>query len=449
MKQTTDNDSDVEIVVSPAVRLTAGSGVQNDGDDIKDNDSNVELVVSPPVRLTAGSRVPNDNVNRDDMKDEMTSLVKKMQVDVDEGDSDKMQVDEGDSTTPDAASKLLEAASDLVVGKVNNNVILDEMTMLVDSPPCVPARAHAAGTVPNPTAPSRVVKNINVIKEGCSAMFQSIMKILTPTSAPSQTRKSSYMLADNTATRVGVSNNLQVEEDNRTQGDSVVPFVDDYVWDSLLKELNVQSFGALDDVAPIIDKYQKQSGNHVAVCRSNRDRFRLYKCVEHVNCTFRVHVGRRRLDGRYVIKKQSVMRHTNVRRPSKDKNGRQWKERRAGRVKEFVTEASKKKLGSPTTRDVITEAMLKGEVFPYHAAYRAIRQESVKVKRQAGSPKVNVKGQVGGLKKKRCRQRKNVVDASQSKIRCLRCQKLGHNRRTYNDDSKKAAAASAVDNTRI
>ncbi len=170
-------------------------------------------------------------------------------------------------------------------------------------------------------------------------MLSMIMKMLTPPTSASRKKQ------------------IPQEHPVSTFPDDAL--VDNCVWDSLLKELNVQFFfGTLKDVVPIIDKYQKRSGNHVAVCRSQRARFRLYKCVEHKNCTFRVHiVGRRRLDGRFVIKKQSVMKHTTLCRPSKDKNGRIWKERRAGRLDEFVSEASKIKSGFPTTQDIITALM--------------------------------------------------------------------------------------------
>ena len=89
-----------------------------------------------------------------------------------------------------------------------------------------------------------------------------------------------------------VGNHGQVEEDKARENPvSILPadavFLKDCECDSLLKELNIQSFD-----------YQKRSGNHVAVCCSDRYRFRLYQCVEHVNCTFRVHVVRRHFDGR-------------------------------------------------------------------------------------------------------------------------------------------------------
>ena len=112
-------------------------------------------------------------------------------------------------------------------------------------------------------------------------MFQSIMKLLTPTSAWHKKKISSTLV--NTTEKVGASNHTQVEE-NKTREiplsrlpDDV--FVEDRVCDSVLKELKVQSNGSLDDVAPIIDNYQKLSSCHVAIYHRDRDCFRLFANV--------------------------------------------------------------------------------------------------------------------------------------------------------------------------
>jgi len=334
------------------------------------------------------SVVPNDEVDKGTINGEVTTLVKKRQ-----RKGDKAP---GTHQTLEGDKKEQRTKND------------SDVAMLVET--------VATRTGPNPTTPIRNVTTHtqDVTKECSTSVFQTIMKMLTPTSAWSK-KKTNSNLVGNTIKNVVGGEKTQLDEDNKSPGNPVSTlsddsFVEDSVWDSLLKELNIQSFGSLDDVTPVINDYQKRSGNHLAVCNSERDRFRLYRCVEHLNCTFRVHIGRRRFDGRYVIKKQSVMRHTKVNRPSKDKNGRKWKERRAGRVEEIIAEASKMTSGSPSTRDVMTVASLKGEDFPYHAAYRAIHQKS----RKPNPPPVK-------LKKRQ--------EAGSPKVRCSRCNAYGHNRR--------------------
>jgi Ulp1 protease family, C-terminal catalytic domain len=373
------------------------------------------------------SVVPNDEVNKGNINGEVAKIVKKR----------KRKGDKAPGT-----HQTLEG--DKKEQRTKND---SDVAMLVET--------VATRTGPNPTTPTRNVTphTEDVTKECSTSVFQTIINMLTPTSA--WNKKTSSKLVGNTIKNVvggdeddkspgspvstlsgntiknvvGCCEKAQLDEDDKSPGNPVSTlsddiFVEDSVWGSLLKELNIQSFASLDDVTPVINDYQKRSGNHLAVCNSERDRFRLYRCVEHLNCTFRVHIGRRRLDGRYVIKKQSVMRHTKVHRPSKDKNGRKWKERRAGRVEEIIAEASNMTSGSPSTRDVMTMASLKGEDFPYHAVYRAIHQKSckpnpppvkLKKRQEAGSPKV-----------------KKRQEAGSPKVRCLQCNAYGHNRRACN-----------------
>ncbi|KAI2507338.1 hypothetical protein MHU86_7058 [Fragilaria crotonensis] len=59
--------------------------------------------------------------------------------------------------------------------------------------------------------------------------------------------------------------------------------VEDVVFSKLVKERNIESFKSLADVTPVMEQYQKQSGCQVAICRSEVDKFRVYKCAEHVN----------------------------------------------------------------------------------------------------------------------------------------------------------------------
>jgi hypothetical protein len=89
------------------------------------------------------------------------------------------------------------------------------------------------------------------------------------------------------------------------------------------------------------------------------------------------------MDGKYVIQQNFVLRHTKVRRPSRAIDGRQWKQRRAGKFQEYVEEAAKTKVGLPTAGDVVKTGSLKGDPIPYFAAYRAVCQGSRMSKHRA------------------------------------------------------------------
>jgi hypothetical protein len=65
----------------------------------------------------------------------------------------------------------------------------------------------------------------------------------------------------------------------------------------------------LDNVGPVIEAYEKKSGNRLSIEHSLIGDFCLYFCKEHVNCTFQIHIGRHRLDGAYVVKR-NITYHT-------------------------------------------------------------------------------------------------------------------------------------------
>jgi hypothetical protein len=55
---------------------------------------------------------------------------------------------------------------------------------------------------------------------------------------------------------------------------------------SIMKEANVVCFPTLEDATPIIEAYEVQSGNSLAIQRSLHDKFRLFRCREHIDCPF-------------------------------------------------------------------------------------------------------------------------------------------------------------------
>ncbi len=159
--------------------------------------------------------------------------------------------------------------------------------------------------------------------------------------------------------------------------------------------------------------YQKRSGHHVAVVvaiefASININNVWNAWTAHSGCTLEEGGGSMAGMPSRIIPWWSTRKF--IAHQPKDKNAQIWKERRAGRLEEFVIEAQKMKSGSLTTYDVITAALLKVKVVPYHMAYWAI--DWVKVHRRAGRSEV-----------KQClHQRKNVLETSQSKTQCSRCQ---------------------------
>ena len=55
---------------------------------------------------------------------------------------------------------------------------------------------------------------------------------------------------------------------------------------SIMKEWNVECFPTLEDATPIIEAYEVRSGNSLAIQRSLHDKFRLFRCREHIDCPF-------------------------------------------------------------------------------------------------------------------------------------------------------------------
>jgi hypothetical protein len=74
--------------------------------------------------------------------------------------------------------------------------------------------------------------------------------------------------------------------------DNLMVSREETVFEMIMKELNMDSFANLDDIVPLTNTtYQKQTGDRLAICRSERDKFHVYQCVEHINCCFKIQVG--------------------------------------------------------------------------------------------------------------------------------------------------------------
>lgn len=155
--------------------------------------------------------------------------------------------------------------------------------------------AFTTGTEPNPTTtPSEVVVINTVETRQHSIMFQSIMKMLTPASAPSSCQK-----------KVVITTNTQGGKQITTTMQDAA-FDDGCVWDSLLKELDVQSLDA--GWCDISRNWPppKRSGSHLAVWQGEIA-FVSFNVMNTSEMCIRGCVGKRSFNGSYIIKKQSVL----------------------------------------------------------------------------------------------------------------------------------------------
>ena len=108
--------------------------------------------------------------------------------------------------------------------------------------------------------------------------------------------------------------------------------------------------------------YENQTGNRLRIHRSERNKYRLYRCTAHVNCTYEVLFGRRRLDGTFKLKRIQN-KHGRVHSASRARDGRRLKERRAGRLDNIVVQVLKMKKDPPIPADIVkTAATSYGEV---------------------------------------------------------------------------------------
>ena len=85
-----------------------------------------------------------------------------------------------------------------------------------------------------------------------------------------------------------------------------------------------------------------------------------------MNCTFQIYIGRRRLDGAYVVKR-NITYHTVERCKPRARDGRQWKKCRAGNLEDMIVQVVvQTKKDRPTPADVIKTAPSRdGELTTY------------------------------------------------------------------------------------
>jgi hypothetical protein len=192
----------------------------------------------------------------------------------------------------------------------------------------------------------------------------------TPTKRDSPTKKGRPLSTPESAA------GSQISHDDVTMERSQISY-DDVTMEELLKESKVHAFSSLDDVSPLVATYEQRTGNRLRIYRSEVNKFRLYKCSEHLNCTYQILFGRRRSDGWFTLKRVNN-KHLGIRRSSRARDGRRWKERRVGKLNDVIVQVLKTKNDKPVPADIVKTAATRtnSEVIPYHVAYRALNTES-------------------------------------------------------------------------
>jgi hypothetical protein len=127
----------------------------------------------------------------------------------------------------------------------------------------------------------------------------------------------------------------------------------------------------------LIEEYEQKLGNGLPIKRSGRNSFHLYVCKEHdVDCKFQICVGRRRVDGMFLVKRV-IPNHTGDRWQALAVDGRRHKKRRAQKLDKMIVKVRNAKKEHPTPADVIRTAATHSVVFiSYMAAWRALHCET-------------------------------------------------------------------------
>ena len=142
---------------------------------------------------------------------------------------------------------------------------------------------------------------------------------------------------------------LLAESTNEECEDSIPSFSSgmcDNLFEEILSEQKIDAFGALEDIDPLIEEYERKSGNQLTIKRSESNSFCLYVCREHIECTFQIFVGKRRDDGMFLVKRV-VGEHSGDRRPARAADGRRHKKRRANRLNDMIVKVRNTKKETP------------------------------------------------------------------------------------------------------
>ena len=172
----------------------------------------------------------------------------------------------------------------------------------------------------------------------------------------------------------------EVTTSSRAEDSTLTVASSDTVFHKVMAEANVESFAELEDINPIVAIYEQRSGNCLRIKRSINGKYRVYQCVEHVDCPFEIRFSKRRSDGLFVITRMRT-HHASLRRAPVAADGRQWKKRWPSvNLDKAVLKVLKTKQLPPTARDVMKTMSNKkrnSQVVPYIAAWRAIHSDTV------------------------------------------------------------------------
>ena len=172
----------------------------------------------------------------------------------------------------------------------------------------------------------------------------------------------------------------EVTTSSRAEDSTLTVASSDTVFYKVMADANLESFAELEHINPIVQLYEQRSGNSLRIKRSINGKYRVYQCVEHLNCPFEIRFSKRRSDGLFVITRMRS-HHAGVRRAAVAADGRQWKKRWAtANLDKAVLKVLKTKELPPTARDVMKTMSNKkrnSQVVPYIAAWRAIQCDTM------------------------------------------------------------------------
>jgi hypothetical protein len=177
------------------------------------------------------------------------------------------------------------------------------------------------------------------------------------------------------STNTSMKQNLDDQDQNSASTDTVMY--------QIMDDMKLDGFKELVDVNVIIEEYQKRTGNRLRIQKSKKDKFRVYRCCEHVNCTFQVRFSRRRSDGYFVLAtSQEKSMHSTDHIPPKVKGDRKFKKRRKGMLKDVIVRVLETKDGAPTPGDIMKTAKSKNNNtdIHYNIAWRALNEDTLQGK---------------------------------------------------------------------
>ena len=73
----------------------------------------------------------------------------------------------------------------------------------------------------------------------------------------------------------------------------------------IMKDMNVDSFPRLEDIDVLVDTYEQLTGNRLTIHKST-DKFRVYRCRQHLDCTFQLRFSKTASANVFCLKNKSA-----------------------------------------------------------------------------------------------------------------------------------------------